>query len=213
MTEIIPAILTDSAEELVRWIHIFERMGVERVHLDVADGVFVPARTVCGYEELARLDTKLKFDVHLMVQDPEAVCGQWCESKADRFLLHVEAIKHFGPFAIKASGCDKKIGAVINPETPMSVLEDSLGHVDLVQFMTVHPGQQGREFVPSVLERIKDFHAAHHDMPIMVDGGINTVTAPQCAAAGVSQLVAGSYIIRSMDPAKALQELRASVGL
>ena len=211
MNEIIPAILTDSPEELVRWVHVFERMGVSRVHLDVCDGIFVPARTVCGYEELARLDTKLKFDVHLMVQDPEAVCGEWCTSKADRFILHVEAVKHFGPFSIKASGCDKHLTAAINPETALASLEENLEFVDQVQFMTVHPGQQGRAFVPEVLGRMRDFHAAHPDKPMMVDGGVTPVTAPQCVAAGASRLVCGSYIIRSMDPAAALTELLASL--
>lgn len=212
MTDIIPAILTESDEELLRLIHIFERAGVKRVHLDICDGIFVPTRTIKGFEQLNRLQTDIVFDVHLMVQNPEQQCGNWCAIKnAERFLLHVEAVKDFPVMCGHATQCGKTIGAVINPETPVERLDPTLEHVQLVQFMTVHPGRQGRPFVPEVLERVQSFHASHPDMPIMLDGGISPLNAHACAMAGASALVSGSYVVRSSDPGRALGELRAAV--
>jgi len=212
MIDIIPAILTESSEELVRLVHMMERAGVKRAHLDICDGIFVPTRTIKGYEQLPRLQTDIIFDVHLMVQNPEEQCGHWCTVKsADRFLLHVETVKDFATLCGHAKQCGKTIGVAINPETPMERLKAAKGAVNLVQFMTVHPGRQGRPFVPEVLERVATFHAAHPDISIMLDGGISPQNARACAAAGASTLVSGSYVTRSTDMRQALEELHAAV--
>ncbi len=212
MIEIIPAILTDSPEQLVRLVHVFERLGFGRIQLDICDGVFVPTRTIVGYEELSRLACVAKFDVHLMVQEPEQACGHWCTvACADRFFLHVETVKDFATLCEHAMACGKKLVAAINPGTPIEKLEAVVPYVDTVQFLTIQPGAQGSAFVPDVLENIKTFHAAHPDIIIAVDGGINPDTAPQCIAAGASVLVVGSYLARSLDPAVALRELQNSL--
>jgi ribulose-phosphate 3-epimerase len=211
-TEVIPAILTDSADEFVRLVHILERAGVTRVHLDICDGVFVPTRSIAGYTELNRLTTDLKFDVHLMVAEPEQACEPWRGTRADRFIVHVEAVRDFGMLASHAHDCHKQMGAAINPETPLEELERIASMADFAQFMTVHPGAQGRSFVPGVLDRIRTFAANHPGMVIMADGGITPETAPQCVAAGASGLAVGSYIVTDPDPAAALQRLRAVLG-
>lgn len=210
--EIIPAILTDSPDELVRLVHIFERAGVARVQLDICDGVFVPTHTIAGYEELKRLDTTLKFDVHLMVQHPEMACANWCTVPcADRFFIHVETTNDFGALCGNAKQCGKTLGAAINPETPMEKLEAAAQHTDLVQFLTVHPGKQGKAFLPDVLERVRAFRAAHPDFTIMVDGGITPATAKQCIKAGANVLVVGSYLVNAPDVSNALEELQKSI--
>lgn len=212
MVDIIPAILTESEAELVRLVRIFEQAGVTRVHLDVCDGIFVPTRTIKGYEELARLETPILFDVHLMVSRPELACAHWCTStRADRFLVHIETTKNFPELAGHAHECGKKLGASINPETPLERLEAVAASADLVQFMTVHPGQQGRAFVPEALERMRQFQAAHPDITIIADGGVTPQTASSCAMAGASILVSGSYVVRAADPARALSELASAV--
>ncbi len=212
MVDIIPAILTESEEELVRLVHMMERAGVKRAHLDICDGVFVPTRTVKGYEQLARIQTDIIFDVHLMVQNPEEQCAHCCAVKnADRFLLHVETVKDFAMLCSHAKQCGKTIGAAINPETPMERLKAAKGTTNLVQFMTVHPGRQGRPFVPEVLERVAMLHAAHPDITIMLDGGISPQNARACAVAGASALVSGSYVVRSADMRRAIEELQAAV--
>lgn len=212
MTDIIPAILTESEEELVRLVREMERAGVKRAHLDICDGIFVPTHTIKGYEELSRLRTSIVFDVHLMVHNPESQCAHWCTVKnADRFLLHVETVKDFATLCSHAKQCGKTIGAAINPETPMEQLKVAKGTTNLVQFMTVHPGRQGRPFVPEVLERVATLHAAHPELSIMLDGGISPQNARACAAAGASALVSGSYVVRSTDMRRAIEELQAAV--
>lgn len=209
---IVPAILTDDPEEFLRLVHIFERAGVRRVHLDICDGEFAPARTILGYPELNRLEeTNLKFDVHLMVREPEKACEPWRGTRAGRFIVHVEAAKDFRALAEHAHSCHKEMGAAINPETPLEKLEAVAADADFAQFMTVHPGAQGRTFVPEAAERIRTFAANHPGMTVMVDGGITPATAPQCVAAGASVLVSGSYVVRDSDPAAALLRLHASI--
>lgn len=210
MIEIIPAILTESEEELVRLVYMMERAGVKRAHLDICDGMFVPARTLNGYDALARLQTDIMFDVHLMVRNPEEQTAQWCAvPNADRLIIHVEAVNDFASLSGHTTGCGKTIGVAINPETPMERLKAAKGMTNLVQFMTVHPGRQGRPFVPEVLERVATLHAAHPDITIMLDGGISPQNARACVAAGASALVSGSYVMRSTDMRRAIEELQA----
>jgi len=209
--EIVPAILTHDPEEFVRLVHIFERAGVRRVHLDIADGVFVPIRTITGHEEIRRLETPVEFDVHLMVADPVAACEPWRGTRARRMIVHVETTEDFSTLAEHAHGCQKELGAAINPETPLEKLDAVNGTADFVQFMTVHPGEQGRAFLPEVPERIRLYHANHPHQTVMVDGGITPDTAPLCAAAGAGVLVSGSYVVRSPDPAAALKALWTSI--
>ncbi len=194
MIEIIPAILTDSEEELVRLVHLLERAGVTRVHLDICDGQFVPTRTINGYDELRRLASSLKWDVHLMVQHPNEEVSHWQGIAIDRFIVHVET----GQLPPDA-------WAAVNPET-------SLEHIPTnapgVTFMTVHPGQQGQPFLPDVLEKMRAFHVAHPGVPLMADGGMTPTTASQCVAAGASILVSGSYLLKSGTIEQGIKELR-----
>lgn len=212
MIEIVPAILTNSPEELVRLVHLLERAGVTRAHLDVCDGEFVPTNTIAGYEEIFRLDTKLKFDVHLMVRHPEKYVDHWWRSpRADRFIYHVESTDMFSTLAEHSHGHAQTVFAAINPDTPLEKLEAVQDDCDGVQFMTVHPGLQGQPFLSDVLPKIGRYRKAHPDTPIMVDGGITAETAPQCTAAGASILVSGSYLLMNGGVEKALEKLRASI--
>ncbi len=204
--------MTESGEEFVRQVHILERLGVRRVHLDIADGMFVSRRTIDGLEQLRRMQTSISFDVHLMVQKPELQCAVWCQiPNAERLLIHVESTHAFGAIHAQTVQHGKILGAVINPETPLAQLEAVFATVELVQFMTVHPGAQGRSFVPTVLDKITEFHAAHPHIPVYVDGGVTPATAPGCVHAGATTLVSGSFVMRASDPARALQELAQSV--
>ena len=211
MIDIIPAIMTESDEEFVRQVHILERAGVKRVHLDVADGVFVRMRTILGHEQLRRMNTNLIFDVHLMVAHPEKQCSLWCTiPSAERFIVHVEATSAFAAIREHSRQQGKELVAAINPETALEKLEAIAANITMAQFMTVHPGAQGRSFVPEVLDRITEFHGAHPQMPIMVDGGITPHTIKGCVAAGATHIVSGSYVMRASDQARALSELHAA---
>ena len=186
--------------------------GVRRIHLDICDGVFVPAKTISGHEELTRLGMNdMEFDVHLMVANPEQECEAWRATHANRIIVHVEAVKDFASLAEHSHTCHKELGAAINPETPLERLEEASSSVDFAQFMAVHPGAQGRTFVSGVADRIRLFHANHPHMTLMVDGGITPDTAPLCAAAGATVLASGSYVVKSADPAAAIKELWNSI--
>lgn len=212
MIEIIPAILTESGEELLRLVHMFERAGIRRVHLDICDGFFVPSRTVSGYDELRRISTSLIFDVHLMVRNPDVQFEFWHKiASANRFLMHIETLPNVQATATRVHEHGKQFGVVVNPESKDERIEVAAPHADYVQFMTVHPGHQGRPFVPEVLERVHAFHGRHPDVPLFVDGGITPITAPACVAAGASILVSGSYVVRAADVGLAVRQLEASV--
>lgn len=206
--EIIPAILTDNPEELVRLAHIFERAGVTRVHLDICDGKFVPTRTITGHEELHRFTSSLRWDVHLMVQEPDKRVDQWHQCDCvDRFIVHVEATHDMAMLAEHAHGHGQELWAAINPDTSLEKLHEAQG-IDGICVMGVTPGAQGQPFQALTVDRIRQLSTDNGKLPLMVDGGITLITAPQCVAAGASLLVSGSFIVKSPDPAKAIAELQ-----
>lgn len=210
--EIIPAILAQTPEAFAMAYERLRNAGVKRIHLDICDGAFVATETISGFQELASLDTGVKFDVHLMVQRPEAYVDHWhvCTC-ADRFIVHVEATDMMQELADHAHGHGNELVVALNPDTPLERIEAYQQSLDAVQFMAVHPGLQGQSFLSDVVPKIRRFHAQYPEMPIMVDGGITPVTASVCAQAGASLLVSGSYVLGATDIRRALLELEASV--
>jgi len=212
MIEVVPAVLPRTEAELHDAMERFIAAGVQRVHLDICDGSFVPTTSISGFEQLLARDWGVQWDVHLMVRTPDEVLGQWWNvPTAERFLVHVETTDAMDEMAARAHGKGRRIGAAINPETEIERLENITEHIDLAMFMTVFPGEQGRPFIPTVLDHIRSFHGDHPTMPIAVDGGITPTTAPQCAAAGASILVSGSYVLTSSDIHDAIHDLERSV--
>ncbi|MBI2064290.1 MAG: ribulose-phosphate 3-epimerase [Candidatus Yanofskybacteria bacterium] len=210
MNKVIPAIIANSAEDLEKKLRIVEPY-VDRVHLDVMDGDFVPNKTIAGYEEISKLETKLNFDVHLMVNNPEGQIYFWYQTKADRFLIHVESQADLRGLIDQIHSNNRMAGLVLNPDTPAEVIQEFVDDIDFVQFMTVDPGQYGADFREEVVSKIGNFHAKYPSMPIGVDGGVNPQTAPKLLAAGVSVFVVGSYIFSSEDVGKAIEELKTIV--
>jgi ribulose-phosphate 3-epimerase len=169
-------------------------------------------KTVLGYPELMRHRSDLAWDVHLMVRRPEEFVDHWWGvEQADRFFIHVESTDKFPVLAGHLHGHGRRIGAAVNPETPLNALEAVAGDADLAMFMTVIPGSQGRQFLPWVLANVRKFGSAHPRLPVAVDGGITPITAPGCVHSGAGILVSGSYILKSPDVAKAIQNIRDSV--
>ncbi len=210
MTEIIPAILTDSSlkfKDLVLRIEPYAK----RIHLDIADGVFVPNKTITGYDEIKGIESASKFDVHLMVTEPAKYLKEWLFTHADRFIIHIESQGDLGALIEELQKNKRKVGLVLNPETPVVKLEPFISQIDFVQFMTVHPGFQGAGFVKEVVDKIAAFHMKYPDIMLMSDGGITPETAPGLVKAGVSELVAGSYIVKSESVEKAIEDLKKTV--
>lgn len=207
MIEIIPAILTNSADEFEKIIRQIEPYTT-RAHLDIADGIFVPNETIKGYPELERTSTSLKFDIHLMVKDPLKQLDEWDNKEiADRFIIHIES-DNVSTAIEMIKKKRKNVGLALNHDTPVNILEAYVNSVDFVQFMTINPGFQGRDFQDNVVETIKVFHKKYPEIVLAVDGGINLATAKIAIEAGASILVSGSFIIKSGKPGKAIEELR-----
>ncbi|MEX1063969.1 MAG: ribulose-phosphate 3-epimerase [Candidatus Paceibacterota bacterium] len=206
MAEVIPSILVKTKEELLEKISAVEAF-VGRVHLDIADGIFVPNTTIGGFNDIRMIETELKIGVHLMVSKPENHISHWLGTPADRFIFHVEATSRWQEVIDIAKENDKEIGVALNPKTPTSSIESFVDQVDFVHFMTVEPGFYGSKFEESVVAKIADFHFYYPDKPILVDGGVTPETAPKLVEAGATMLVSGSYIFKSKDIETAIREL------
>lgn len=204
--KIIPAILAKSYEEFESMVRKIEPY-TDLVHLDIADGEFVPNKTIEGYEGLMKVDTKLDFEVHLMINNAENVMGRWLKTKTMRYLIHRESTKELETLINQIKGSGRELGLVLNPQTDYSAIEPYLDRIDLVQFMTVDPGFYGSLFLPEVLGKIRNFHSQYPNKIIQVDGGINMETIKLAEEAGVSRAAVGSHIFKSDNVEKAIREL------
>jgi ribulose-phosphate 3-epimerase len=146
-----------------------------------------------------------------MVTRPQDILKEWFYTHADRFVVHVELEGDLDEIIKIIKEHKREVGLALNPETSVDKIEKYLDEVDFVQFMTVHPGFQGGQFVEEVVDKIEAFHKAHPDIMIMCDGAINPETASKLVEAGASALVSGSYIIKSENIEKAIGELKNSI--
>ena len=210
---IAPSMLSADFNNLAQSIRMVEEAGADYLHIDIMDGDFVPNISFGPmlYQGL-RGQSKLVFDVHMMVTNPERYVDQVVKAGADVVTVHVEATPHIHRALqlIKAAGA--KAGVVINPGTSVAAIEAVLGQVDQVLVMTVNPGFGGQAFIPATLDKVRQLadlrQKQGYDYLIEVDGGVNDKTAADCLAAGADILVAGSYVFGHSDPAQAIQTLK-----
>ncbi|AIF66332.1 ribulose-phosphate 3-epimerase [Terribacillus saccharophilus] len=213
MTKIAPSILSADFANLANEIRDVEKGGADYIHVDVMDGHFVPNITIGPLiVEAIRPVTKLPLDVHLMIENPDQYIDAFIKAGADIITVHQEACVHLHRTIMMIKEQGVKAGVVLNPATPVSLIEEILPELDMVLLMTVNPGFGGQRFIPSVLKKVEELsslrEALELDFEIEIDGGVNIETAGLCTNAGADVLVAGSAVYNQEDRAAAIAAIR-----
>ena len=215
VVRIAPSLLAADFGDLKSQIARAEEGGADWLHLDVMDGHFVPNLTIGPpvIRSIRKL-TKLPLDTHLMIEEPDRFLEAFRDAGADHITVHYEACRNLNRTLHRIRELGAKAGVSINPATPVEMLTDVLGDVDLILIMSVNPGFGGQAFLPSSVDRIRRassmLKGAKSGAFLEVDGGIEPATAPGVVAAGATVLVAGSFIFGSPDIRAAVGRLRAA---
>ncbi|HER6397651.1 TPA: ribulose-phosphate 3-epimerase [Streptococcus pyogenes] len=216
--KIAPSILAADYANFASELARIEETDAEYVHIDIMDGQFVPNISF-GADVVAsmRKHSKLVFDCHLMVVDPERYVEAFAQAGADIMTIHTESTRHIHRALQKIKAAGMKAGVVINPGTPATALEPLLDVVDQVLIMTVNPGFGGQAFIPECLEKVatvakwRDEKELSFD--IEVDGGVDNKTIRACYEAGANVFVAGSYLFKASDLVSQVQTLRTALNV
>jgi ribulose-phosphate 3-epimerase len=213
MVEIIPSILSADFARLGEEIARVERGGAAFLHLDVMDGHFVPNLTIGPpVVESLRKTTRAHLDVHLMIENPERYVPAFAQAGANSISLHYEACRHLDQALelIRSEGA--LAGIVLNPATPVSMLEDVLEVADYVLLMSVNPGFGGQKLIPYVLNKVRQLDRMRREkklaLPIEIDGGVHLENLAEVVRAGCDWIVTGSAVFHSPDPEATVREMR-----
>ncbi len=211
--KIAPSILAADYANFETELKRLEETGVEYVHIDIMDGHFVPNISF-GADVVAamRSHSKLVFDCHLMVSNPENHIDSFARAGADIMTIHAEATVHIHGSLQKIKAAGMKAGVVINPGTPLAAIEHVLNLVDQVLIMTVNPGFGGQAYIPEMADKIAALVQMRQEkglsFDIEVDGGIDDKTIASAKEAGANVFVAGSYLFKG-DLQTGVDALRA----
>jgi ribulose-phosphate 3-epimerase len=207
------SILTADLSRLKEVIGEAEAAGVDWIHLDVMDGVFVPNLTFGPIlVEAVRRVTRLPLDVHLMIVNPERYLEDFARAGADVITVHFEATPHAHRAVQKVKELGKKAGLAINPATPLSAFEALLPELDLALLMSVNPGFGGQKYIPQSTERLRRLKAMRDALNpaclIEVDGGVNQTTVGEVYLAGADVAVVGSGLFNDKPVKENLKALK-----
>ena len=211
---IAPSILAADFGNLQRDIEMINESEADWFHVDVMDGVFVPNISF-GFPVMAAVKKHaLKpLDVHLMIVEPDKYIHDFAKAGADRITVHYEACTHLHRTIqlIKASGC--KAGVALNPHTPVLLLQDIIGDLDLVLIMSVNPGFGGQVFIQNTYKKLQDLKqlsaGINDDLIVQVDGGVGLQNIAALVSAGANAFVAGNAIFATDEPTETISQMKS----
>ena len=213
--QVAPSILSADFAALGDGIRMIEAAGADLVHVDVMDGHFVTNISFgIPVVKCARKATKMPFDVHLMIENPDKYIEAFADAGADIITVHQEACVHLHRTIQMIRKLNLKAAVALNPATPISTLECILPELDMVLLMSVNPGFGGQSYIKSTTRKIAALRKMADAMgctnlDIEVDGGIDTVTYKEVREAGANILVAGSAVFGAADPKAVITTLKS----
>lgn len=194
---IIPGIFEESFDEIKSKVEEVSQFA-HLIQIDVADGKLVDGKTFLDIIKFDEINTPASFELHLMVKEPLNFLEQKVHN-VTKMCPQVETITQIYDFITLAKEMGYRVGLSLNPETPILKLRPYMEMIDYVQFMTIHPGGQGREFEDNVLDKITEFRSAYFGFPFQIDGGVNAFTIPKVLKAKITDIVIGSALFQDRD--------------
>jgi ribulose-phosphate 3-epimerase len=200
--QISPSILSADFSQLGNEIKRLEEGGADMIHVDVMDGHFVPNLTIGPpVIKALRKQCSIKFDVHLMISPVHKYIEAYADAGADIITIHPEATDNLEESISKIKSLNKKVGVSLNPESKLDLITNYLEKIDLVLIMSVNPGFGGQEFMPEVLDKVKQLKEIkskrNMNFDIEIDGGINFNNCQSAIDAGANILVSGTTVFKS----------------
>lgn len=212
---IAPSVLAADFANLQKDVEMLNQSEADYIHIDIMDGIFAPNISF-GFPVCSAIHKHAKkpMDFHLMIKDADPYLEACIKSGADIISVHYEACTHLHRTITHIKELGAKAGVVLNPHTPVDVLEEILPYLDLVLLMSVNPGFGGQKFIETTFSKVRKLRAMvdsiEADIIIEVDGGVTDQNASQLFEAGANMLVAGSFVFKSEDPANTISKLKAS---
>jgi len=203
---VVPAILTDNTDVLKDMLSVSETF-TDFVQIDIMDGEFVPPKSITA-KDILHTKTDLKWEAHLMVNNPEMYINDFARAGAQKIIFHYEATQIHDKIINTIHNAGLQAGIAVNPDTEISALDSLVKDLDSVLFMSVIPGYYGSKFIPEVLNKINDFCNKYPNVPVGIDGGIKENNIETVAKSGVNYICVGSAVFCRDNPAESYHRLQ-----